>query len=143
MNIHPIVPEGRPSATRPSAPLPARSLFPDDAHAVIYRPARAATTSGQARTREWKLRFERRTAPLVEPLMGWTGGDDPLAQIELSFPSAESAMAYARRQGLQYTVHGLRPQTPQLRLVPDTGSHTRRTRLNGSDERSTLRSAAA
>ena len=34
--------------------------------------------------------------------MGWTEDDDPLAKVELSFPSAEAAIAYARRQGLQY-----------------------------------------
>lgn len=39
------------------------SLFPDDAIAVIYKPARSAMTSGTARTRQWKLRFERRSAP--------------------------------------------------------------------------------
>jgi hypothetical protein len=61
-------------------------------------------TSGKRRTRAWKLRFERRTAPVIEPLMGWSGSDDPLMQVELSFPSAQAAIAYARKQGLQYTV---------------------------------------
>ena len=32
-----------------------RSVFPDDALAVIYKPARSAMTSGKARTRDWKL----------------------------------------------------------------------------------------
>jgi len=102
-----------------SAPLRAPS-FPDDAHAVIYKPCRAATTSGKRRTRDWKLRFERRSAPFIEPLMGWTGGDDPLTQIELSFASAEAAAAYARRQGLPYTVRGLPKQAPRLRLASNT-----------------------
>jgi len=74
-------------------------------------------TSGGARAQQWKLRFERRSAPYIEPLMGWTGDDDTLAQIELSFPSAESAIAYARRQGLQFTVQGL--EGPKPRLVSD------------------------
>jgi hypothetical protein len=38
--------------------------------------------------------------------MGWIGGDDTLAQVELSFPSMESAVAFARRNGLTYTVIG-------------------------------------
>jgi len=38
--------------------------------------------------------------------MGWTGHDDTLAQVELSFPSREAAVAYAQRNGLQYVVRG-------------------------------------
>ncbi|CDX22193.1 hypothetical protein MPLB_230017 [Mesorhizobium sp. ORS 3324] len=34
--------------------------------------------------------------------MGYTGGDDTLAQIELTFPTLESAVRYAERQGLTY-----------------------------------------
>jgi len=83
-----------------------RSVFPDDALAVIYKPARSAMTSGKARTRDWKLRFEPRSRPLIEPLMGWTGCDDTLSQIELTFPSAAAAVAYARRQGLRYLLQG-------------------------------------
>ena len=83
-----------------------RSVFPDDALAVIYKPARSAMTSGNARTRDWKLRFEPRSRPLIEPLMGWTGCDDTLSQIELTFPSAAAAVAYARRQGLRYLLQG-------------------------------------
>ncbi|MEH2483674.1 hypothetical protein V1282_007031 [Nitrobacteraceae bacterium AZCC 2146] len=83
-----------------------RSVFPDDALAVIYKPARSAMTSGKARTRDWKLRFEPRSAPYIEPLMGWTGCDDTLSQVELTFPSAAAAVAYARRQGLRYLLQG-------------------------------------
>jgi len=85
---------------------PAGSVFPEDATARIFRPARSATTSGKARTRRWVLRFDRRTPDFIEPLMGWTGGDDTLVQVELSFPSLESAVAYAERQGLAYRVEG-------------------------------------
>ncbi len=43
---------------------------------VSQKPSRAVTTSGKARTKGWRLVFERRTAPFIEPLMGYTGGDD-------------------------------------------------------------------
>ncbi len=39
--------------------------------------------------------------------MGYTGGDDTLTQVELSFPTLQSAIRYAERQGLTYMV-----QTP-------------------------------
>jgi hypothetical protein len=59
-------------------------------------------TSGTANSRKWKLRFERRSPPFIEPLMGWTGG--PLAQVEMTFPSVKAAVAYARHQGLEFVV---------------------------------------
>src|SRR5436190_17390772 len=71
-------------------------------------------TSGNANTRRWKLRFEQHAAPFIEPLMGWTGGTDTLSQVELDFPSAEAAIAYARRQGLDFVVQGL-AEAPQTR----------------------------
>lgn len=101
----------------PTAPL-SPQFFPRDAHAVIYRPARSAMTSGRARTRNWKLRFERRSPPFIEPLMGWTGGDDTLIQVELSFPNLDSAESYARRQGLTYTVQGTTRGKSDFRATP-------------------------
>jgi NADH dehydrogenase ubiquinone Fe-S protein 4 len=80
------------------------STFPPDAVAVIYRPSRSAMTSGSANSRKWKLRFEHRSPPVIEPLMGWTGGEDPLAQVEMTFPSAQAAIAYARHQGLEFAL---------------------------------------
>jgi hypothetical protein len=84
--------------------VPMASTFPANAVAVIYRTARSAMTSGTANSRNWKLRFERRSPPFVEPLMGWTGGDDTLAQVEMTFPSAQAASAYAHRQGLKFVL---------------------------------------
>lgn len=85
----------------------AQRAFPPDTTAIIYRPARSAMTSGKANTRHWKLRFEQRTAPFIEPLMGWTGGTDTLSQVELDFPTAEAAIACAKRQGIHFVVQGL------------------------------------
>jgi hypothetical protein len=84
-----------------------RSVFPDDAVAYIYKPSRAVTTSGTARVKGWRLIFERRTAPFIEPLMGYSGCDDTLTQVKLSFPTLRSAISYAERQGLTYVI-----QTP-------------------------------
>lgn len=97
-------------------PANARSTFPADAQAVIYRVARSVMTSAPRRKEEWKLKFERRTPLSIEPLMGWTEDDDPLAQLELSFPSAEAAIAYARGQELQYLLldRPARDQDPGL-----------------------------
>jgi hypothetical protein len=63
-----------------------------------------AMTSAPADPQDWRLVFERRSAPFVEPLMGWTGSRDPLTQLELTFPTLDAAVAYAQRQGLRYMV---------------------------------------
>jgi hypothetical protein len=99
-----------------------RSVFPDDAVARICKPSRAVTTSGKARTKGWSLIFERRSAPFIEPLMGYTGGDDTLTQVELGFPTLDSAIRYAERQGLTYVV-----QTPTER-----DGNANRQRTNGT-----------
>ena len=77
---------------------------PPRQRAVIYRPAKSAMTSGRAGTKRWVLEFEPQSPPFIEPLMGWTGSTDPMAQVRLTFPSRETAVAYARRQGLEYDV---------------------------------------
>ena len=111
MNIAPLSAHSDFTARRPVPEASVtKSVFPADAQAVIYKPAPSPMTSGRARAQRWTLRFERRSAPYIEPLMGWTGDGDPLSQVELSFPSAEAAIAYARRQGLQYTVQGFAVQ---------------------------------
>jgi hypothetical protein len=120
MNVAPLSAHSN-FTTRQPVPDPpvTQSVFPADAQATIYKTAPSPMTSGRACAQQWKLRFERRSAPYIEPLMGWTGDDDTLAQVELSFPSAESAIAYARRQGLQHTVQGLPAQGSKPRLVSD------------------------
>jgi len=47
--------------------------FPRDAIARIERLSRSAMTSAPLEPRDWRLVFERRTPPFIEPLMGWTG----------------------------------------------------------------------
>jgi hypothetical protein len=54
----------------------------------------------------------RRIAPLlpnrpaIEPLMGWTAGDDPLARVGIKFGSLTSAVRFAERQRIPYRVEG-------------------------------------
>lgn len=80
--------------------------WPEDAQAVISRRRQPVSASGRAGIHQWVLRFERRTPPTIDPLMGWTQGDDTLAQVEMVFGTREEAVAYAEREGLAYRVTG-------------------------------------
>lgn len=99
-------------------PAAERSAFPHDAVARIYKPSRSVMTSGKGRTKGWRLAFERRSAPFIEPLMGWTGTEDTLAQVVLEFPTLASAIRYAEREGLRYTVQSPAGQDRQPGRTP-------------------------
>ncbi len=71
--------------------------------ARIYKPARSAMQSGKGKSKEWFLEFQRQQAPTQDPLMGWTSGDTS-TQVKLRFDTSEEAEAYAKRNGIAYTV---------------------------------------
>ena len=64
----------------------------------ISQLARPATQSGPGRG-GWLLEFEPSARPTIDPLMGWSGGASPLAQIQMKFPDAPTAVAFAERNG--------------------------------------------
>ena len=72
--------------------------------ARIYRPARTAMSSGEAKTHRWVLEYEPERPRTIEPLMGYTASDDMKSQIRLEFDSKEDALAYAERNGIDYRV---------------------------------------
>jgi hypothetical protein len=78
--------------------------------ARIYKPAKTAMQSGEARTKDWVLEFEPETPREIDPLMGWTGSRDMKAQIHLQFDSKDEAIAYATRNGIAYTVLEPKPR---------------------------------
>jgi hypothetical protein len=72
--------------------------------ARIFSPPRNAMQSGPGKIGDWVLEFAPNTRPVVDPLMGWTGGLSTQRQVRLSFPSQEAAVAYAKAEGLHYVV---------------------------------------
>ena len=72
--------------------------------ARIYKPARTAMQSGQAKTKAWVLDFEPEQPRTVEPLMGWTSSGDMRQQLCVRFASKEEAVAYCERHGIAYQV---------------------------------------
>ena len=81
--------------------------------ARIYRPARTAMQSGNAKTKDWVLDYEPEEPRVVESLMGWTSSGDMRSQVRLLFATKEEAVAYAERHGIPYSVS--EPKRPRIR----------------------------
>jgi len=69
----------------------------------IYRPAKNIIQCGRME-RKWVVEFEPSDRKSPDALMGWVGSRDTLSQLKLKFDSQEDAVAYAKREGLDYTV---------------------------------------
>ncbi|MFM9942617.1 MAG: ETC complex I subunit [Hyphomicrobiaceae bacterium] len=87
--------------------------------ARIYRPAKTAMQSGQARTKDWLLEHEPSAARQIDPLMGWTGSTDTRGQVKLAFDSKEDAIAYAEKNGLAYVVVEPKSRKPVKKSYAD------------------------
>jgi hypothetical protein len=87
--------------------------------ARIFKPAKTAMQSGEARTKEWVLEFEPGAARDVDPLMGWTSSSDMQSQVRLEFDTKDEAVAYATREGLAYTLTEPKPRKPIRKSYAD------------------------
>ncbi|WOS64278.1 ETC complex I subunit [Sinorhizobium fredii] len=72
--------------------------------AKIYRPAKTAMQSGKAKTHLWVLEFDQERPRTIDPIMGYTSSGDMRQQLRLTFETAEQAIAYAERNGIEYRV---------------------------------------
>jgi hypothetical protein len=94
--------------------------------ARIYRPADNAMQSGRGKSRQWVLVFEPATAREIEPLMGYTASADTRTQVRLAFDTLEEAEAYARREGIAYSVQQAHERTVQRSSYSDNFRADRR-----------------
>lgn len=95
--------------------------------ARIFRPAPNAMQSGRGKSKDWVLVFEPAVARTIEPLMGYTSSADTRQQVRLSFPTLEEAEAYARRNGLAYSVQPAHISTPKRTTYSDNFRSDRKT----------------
>ncbi|MEQ1499362.1 MAG: NADH dehydrogenase ubiquinone Fe-S protein 4 [Novosphingobium sp.] len=87
--------------------------------ARIYQRPKNAMQSGKARLGEWMLDFAPAEARLPDPLMGWPGSGDTQAQVQLTFPSAAAAQAYAEKCGIDAALHAPAPRKLKLQAYAD------------------------
>ena len=94
--------------------------------ARIYKPAKTAMQSGNAKTKEWVLDFEPEEPREIEPLMGWTSSADMRSQVRLRFDTAEEAVAYCEREGIAYQLFEPKPTSAPAKSYSDNFSFKRR-----------------
>ncbi len=95
--------------------------------ARIYRPARNAMQSGKGKSKQWILVHEATTPRGIDPLMGYTSSSDMNQQVRLSFETLEEAEAYAKRNGIPYSVQPAHEPTPKRVSYPDNFRSDRKT----------------
>ena len=91
----------------------------------IYKPAKTAMQSGQAKTKDWVLEFEPADRPAPDALIGWCGSADTNRQVRLRFDSEADAVAYARRRGWRYTVAKPKQRRFRPKIYADNFAHDR------------------
>ena len=71
--------------------------------AIIYVPNKNPMQSGLAKNDKWILEFKTKD-PTKNPLMGWESSIDTSSEIILNFSSKENAIAYAKKNHIDYDV---------------------------------------
>jgi hypothetical protein len=84
-------------------------------NARIYKPAKTAMQSGQAKTQDWVLEYAPASAREVDPLMGWTSSTDTQAQVRLRFETREAALAWAESKGIAAVVQEPKERKANIR----------------------------
>lgn len=80
--------------------------------ARIYQPSKTAMQSGKGNTRKWILEYIPLLKSIsIDPLMGWSGSSDTQTQVRLFFKTQEEAIAYAKREGIEYQL--IAPKKPR------------------------------
>ena len=59
--------------------------------------------SGNKKSKKWLLEF-RSSDNSINPLMGWESSKDTMSQVRLEFSSKELAIAYAKKNNIDYYI---------------------------------------
>jgi hypothetical protein len=87
--------------------------------AKIYRPAKNAMQSGNAKSTLWVLEFDATQPQTIDPIMGYTSSGDMNQQVRLTFDNSEQAVAYAEREGIEYRLIEPKEATRKRVAYPD------------------------
>ncbi len=93
--------------------------------ARIYRPSKTAMQSGRRQSRLWVLEYAPASRRDPDPLMGWASAQDTLNEVRLRFATLDEAVAFAKRNGLEYTVIEPHVRTPKAKSYADNFRYDR------------------
>jgi len=93
----------------------------------IFVPAKNSMQSGTYGMRRWKIEFDVRER-WENPLMGWTSTGDPLSNTEVTFTSAEDAMAFCEKNGWEFFIEEPKKIAFKKKSYGDNFSWDKRTR---------------
>ena len=63
----------------------------------IYKPAKTAMQSGNAKTKNWIAEYISENPSKKDILMGWNSSSDTKSQIKVYFDSKEKAVSWAKK----------------------------------------------
>lgn len=95
--------------------------------ARIYQPSPNAMQSGKGNSKQWVLVHEQAVPRQIEPLMGYTASADTQTQVRLTFDTLQEAEAYARDNGIPYSVQPAHSSLPKRSSYPDNFRSDRKT----------------
>ena len=71
--------------------------------AKIYIPSKSAMQSGKGKSNKWLLEFNKSKTE-NDYLMNWVSSNDTQSQVKLFFSSKDEAMAYAKKNNIDFEV---------------------------------------
>ncbi len=72
--------------------------------ARIFQARKSAMQSGLGKAGHWVLQMASSASRTSDPLMGWTSVDEMSGQIKMTFETRAQAVAFAKREGLTFSV---------------------------------------
>ena len=76
----------------------------DNISVVIYRPTQSASQSGFKKYEHWKIKFPTDISKYNYNFIGWTGSKDTKQQLNLTFPSKQEAISFAKKRNWKYQI---------------------------------------
>ena len=86
--------------------------------AKIYIPAKTAMQSGKNKNNQWLLEYFRKNTT-NDYLMNWTSSTDTQSQVKLPFQTKEEAIAYAKKNNIDYEIIEPKKSKPKIKSYAD------------------------
>ncbi|KAK3884134.1 hypothetical protein Pcinc_000903 [Petrolisthes cinctipes] len=93
----------------------------------IKVPTKNSMQSGTNNLHRWRITFDERER-WENPLMGWASTADPLSNVQVDFPSRETAIAFCEKNGWEWETEDPAVKPPRVKSYGANFSWNKRTR---------------